>query len=200
MPTPQQFEQELQQQYQHDKALHPLPQQVRQAIHQTAVRRAASCQLPAWRFSWRSAQLAVCSALVLVMGYLLQQPQPAARHYYQIVVTQSEQYRQVQQHSVSNVKAAAEAATEYQQYLAAAQHTEVFHHQVGLLRQQQQHWQISVCNELLLTIDTELLAQLKMPPAVRQAQPPQWVEFISNSRGQLVAIQPATQALLCPHS
>lgn len=200
MTTPQQREQELQQQYQHDKALHPLPQHVRQAIYQTAVHRAASGKQPTWRFSWRTAQLAVCSVLMLVMGYLLVQPQPAARQYYQIDVTQSAQYRQVQQHSVSNVKAAGTAETEYQQYLASAQHTEVFHHQVGLLRQQQQHWQISVCNELLLTIDTELLAQLNMPTAVRQAQPPQWVEFISNSRGQLVAIQPATQALLCPHS
>ncbi len=200
MSTPEQFDQELQQQYQHDKALHPLPQQVRQTIHQAAVRRAAARQGPAWRFSWRSAQLAICSALLLVMGYLLQQSQPVAKQYYQIVLTHNDQYRQVQQHSVSNVKTDQHSTTEYQQYLAAAQHTEVFHRQVGLLRQQQQEWQISVCNELLLTIDTELLAQLDMPKAVRQVQQPQWVEFVSNSRGQLVAIQPALQALLCPHS
>lgn len=200
MSTPEQFDQDLQQQYQHDKALHPLPQQVRQAIRQTAMRRVAARQRPDWRFSWRSAQLAVCSALLLVMGYLMQQPQPVAKQYYQIMLVHSAQYREVQQHSVSNVKADDHNATEYQQYLAAAQDTEVFHRQVGLLRQQQQQWQISVCNELLLTIDTELLAQLKMPAAVRQAQQPQWVEFISNSHGQLLAIQPATQTLQCPHS
>ncbi|MBU1307992.1 MAG: hypothetical protein KKE30_00490 [Gammaproteobacteria bacterium] len=200
MSTPEQFDRELRQQYQHDKALHPLPQQVHRAIRQATARQRAAGKARNWRFSWRSAQLAVCSALLLVMAYLLQLPQPVTTQYYQVLLSHNEQYRQVQQHSVSTQVAADTNATEYQHYIASTQHTEQFHRQIGLLRQQQQEWQISVCNDLLLTIDTQLLAQLAMPKAVRQPQPPQWVEFISNSRGQLVAIQPATQALLCPHS
>ena len=84
------------------------------------------------------------------------------------------------------------------EYMTSAQHTMAFHQQIGLLRQQQQQWEISVCDELLLTIDKALLAQLHLSQQPEQFAAQQWVEFISDQQGQLIAIRPATGGLQCP--
>ena len=191
-----QFDQQLSQQYQHDKALHPLPKHITSAV----LKQAASQQPPRWGLSWRNAQLALSCAMLAVLGYLLAQQQhdPRAPLYYQLVVSHSDNYKEVQQHSVSS-DASATPLSAQQQYLDAAQRSQTFHRQTGLLRQQQQQWQISVCNDLLLTIDRQLVAQLELPLITPSLDAkPQWVEFTRNQYGQLVAIAPTSQGLSCP--
>ncbi|WP_331924546.1 hypothetical protein [Rheinheimera sp.] len=58
-----------------------------------------------------------------------------------------------------------------------------------------------MCNDLFLTIAPQLMAQLDIPRQMQtRLEQPQWVEFIRNHQGQLVAIRPASEALICPHS
>ena len=199
MQTPEQFEQTLKQRYQHDQAMHPLPDKVRNAVLQQAAAKRRRSPV----FNWRNVQLALSCAALTVLGYLLVlSPAQTGPLYYQVVVSQSDGFGETQQHSLTEQKPATpNQAEHYQQYLASNSHSEAFHHQTGLLRQHQQQWSITVCNDLLLTIDMPLLAQLDIPNQI-QAKPeqPQWVEFVQNRQGQLVAILPTDEALVCPHS
>lgn len=198
MQTPEQFEQELKQRYQHDQALHPLPQHIRQSV----LRQAASTQNSRSVFRWRNVQLAFsCAALALLAFLLADSSGVSAPLYYQVVVTHEAGFAETQQHSLSEQKSEDVKADRYQQYLAANKHSAALHRQVGLLQHEQQQWSITVCNDLLLTIAPELMAQLDIEKQVhRKLEQPQWVEFIRNQHGQLVAIETASTALACPHS
>ena len=202
MTTPEQFERDLQQQYQHEKARHAAPPQLSERIMQ----RAKPPVSQRWWPAWRNMQLALSSAFVLVLGYLLLLQQPSSPLYYQIVVTSDSQYREVQQHRITVQKEQAlamlpgDASNAYQQYVETAQRNDAFHTQTGLLRQNAEQWQISVCNDLLLKVDRQLLAQLNVVPTPDDFQLQQWVEFVSNDAGQLVAIRPTSTVLQCPQA
>lgn len=203
MTTPEQFEQKLQQQYQHDKARHVLPQRVSHEI----VRCARAAKPASGIGLWRNTQLAMSCALLLLMAYLLQPAEKNAPLYYQIVVTQDEHYQEVQQHRLSEqpehtaLSLPSSPADAYQHYTAIQQRSKAFHYHTGLLRQQAEQWQITVCDDLLLTIDRQLLSQLNLPEFNQNdfAQQ-QWVEFVSNNAGQLVAIKPVSSGLYCTES
>ncbi|MBZ9610271.1 hypothetical protein [Rheinheimera maricola] len=201
MNRPEQTEQKLQQQYQHDKACHVLPAHVRRAV----LKQAAGRQRKNWHGLWRNTQLALSCAFMLVLGYLLLQVTPEAQWYYQIALSEDAQYRQVQHHGVTDqpgvlrVNGKDSASSAYQQYLASEQRDKAFYAQTGLLQQQADQWQISVCNELLLTIDKQLLHHLQLSADLGAVER-QWVEFISDPAGQLVAIRPVSDAVQCPQS
>lgn len=200
MTTPERFEQQLQQQYQHSKAKHPMPAALIKTISGKAKQRPAGV-MPGL---WRNMQLALSVCGVVLLGVLLQRSPATATGYYHIVQLQDplqqSQYKEVQRHSL--VSQAEAGAVKQQQalhnYFSVKAKNDNFHYQTGLLRRQQQDWEISVCDELLLSIDHNLLAKI----AVTSIDPTelhmgQWVEFVSNARGQLVAISAATQPLQC---
>lgn len=198
MSAPEQFDADLKQQFQHDKAQHLMPASLRKDI----LRQAKRNKKRTMPVIWRNMQLALCCALLVVFSTVLL----PARHgtgpqYYKIVYSSNSEFREVQQHSIT--EEAVSAGTELKevkqsQYMAMAKQTASFHLQVGLLRQEQQQWQISVCDELLLKIDKALLAQLDLPLETDKFAAEQWVEFSSDQHGQLIAIKPATTALRCP--
>lgn len=199
MSTPEQFDADLKRQFQHDKARHQMPASLRKDILRQANRK----KRPAARVIWRNIQLALCCALLVVFGtVLLPTKQPGQTQYYQITYSSNGQYREIQQHSITNDTPLSVAELKRvklgQQYTAMSEHTAAFHHQIGLLRQEQQQWQISVCDDLLLRIDKSLLAQLYLPQSIEKLAIQQWVEFISDESGQLMAIRPATKAMQCP--
>ncbi|MDP2715649.1 hypothetical protein [Rheinheimera sp.] len=208
MTTPERFEQQLQQQYQHNKAKHPLPGAVLNAIAVRAKQRTK----PALPGLWRNMQLAMSVCGVLLLGVMLQREPTAQAGYYHIVQIQQQeqqyqepQYKEMQRHSLSaqaeqGVVSSADRVDGYgmADYFTARAQSDNFHYQTGLLRRQQQDWEISVCDDLLLSIDHNLLAKIAIinldSTAVNDGQ---WVEFVSNNKGQLVAISPAKQPLQC---
>ncbi|MGP9801391.1 hypothetical protein [Rheinheimera sp. NSM] len=204
MTTPERFEQQLQQQYQHNKAKHPLPGAVLNAIAVRAKQRTK----PVLPGLWRNMQLAMSVCGVLLLGVMLQREPAAQSGYYHIVQIQQQeqhQYKEVQRHSLSaqaeqGVVGSVNSVSGYgiADYLTARAQSEHFHYQTGLLRRQQQDWEISVCDDLLLSIDHNLLAKISLTnlePAAINAE--QWVQFVSNNKGQLLAISPAQQPLQC---
>jgi len=202
MTTPEQFEQKLQQQYQHEKAKHVLSEQGRRKI----VRQAQRLNRHRWLHHWRSIQLVLSCVFVMVLGFLLLTTPKTAPMYYKIVVTSDEQYREVQQHQISAqsdlavAKLANPGRQAYQHYRDLTQLGAAFHRHIGLLRQNDDQWQISVCNDLLLTIDRQLLQLVKLSQPVVDYQQLQWVEFIRDDAGQLLAITPSSAALQCPQT
>jgi hypothetical protein len=201
MPTPDQIDDKLQQQYLREKAMHILPAKVKHRIARGAGRRQPS----RWLGLWRNTQLALSCALLLVFGYLVIPTALQPEQYYQIVVSSNEQFNQVQQHQITaqaelGVAQLNANAVAYQQYLDMTQRHTAFQQQVGLLKQSAEHWQISVCDELLLTVERELLTQLYLPLRLEDFAQQQWVEFASNQAGQLIAITPTSHALQCPQS
>jgi hypothetical protein len=202
MTTPEQFEQKLQQQYQHEKAKHVLSEQGRRKI----VRQAQRLNRHRWLHHWRNIQLVLSCVFVMVLGFLLLTTPKTAPMYYKIVVTSDEQYREVQQHQISAqsdlsvAKLANPGRQAYQHYRDLTQLGAAFHRHIGLLRQNDDQWQISVCNDLLLTIDRQLLQLVKLSQPVADYQQLQWVEFIRDDAGQLLAITPSSAALQCPQT
>ena len=205
MNRPDQFEQQLQQQYQHDKARHVLPAQVKNALLKKARQKQARQRHKAgwlrrndWQGLWRNTQLALCCALLLLLGYLLQPVQPHSPLYYQISYSQGAEYRQVQHHVASNIRPqqSTALAQAQQQYRLSGEQSRAFYAQTGLLQQQQDHWQIKVCDQLLLTIDKQLLSQIDLSADITP-QFAQWVEFTSDAAGLLIAIKPAAAPLHC---
>lgn len=200
MSTPEQFDTDLKQHFQQDKATHIMPDALRNDILRKASRK-ARLGVPV---IWRNIQLALCCTLLVVFSTVLLPTQHAGQtQYYQITYSSNSQYREVQQHSITdNAQLAVSELKQlgHNQYLALAKQTMAFHQQTGLLRQQQQQWEISVCDELLLTIDKALLANLDLPQPPEQFAAQQWVEFISDQQGQLIAIKPATAVLKCPEA
>lgn len=198
MSTPEQFDADLKRQFQHDKARHPMPASLRKDILRQANRK----KRPVAPVIWRNMQLALCCALLVVFGtVLLPTHQAGQPQYYQITYSSNSQYREIQQHSITHDAQLAIAELHrigQQQHAASTGQTAAFHQQIGLLRQEQQQWQISVCDELLLTIDKALLAQVYIPQEPTQFAAQQWVEFVSDQKGQLIAIKPVTTFLQCP--
>ena len=89
----------------------------------------------------------------------------------------------------------------YQQMLLAQDNISQFHAEYGVLQKVQQQWQITVCNQLAVTIDDALLQQLKtydVQLAQRQVQ--QNIAFYRGPQGQILAIKPADWAQQCPFS
>ncbi len=202
MNKPDQFEQQLQQQFQHDKACHPLPRPIINRVLVEARRQQQRSWLKriGWQRLWRNTQLALSCALLLLLGYLLlpvaQQPQ----WHYQISYGQDTQYRQIQHHTAgSPLSPATTLAQAQQQFREAGANSSAFYAQTGLLRKEQQQWHIQICDQLLLTIDKQLLSQIDLT-IDRSVLTPQWVEFTQSPDGTLLAIKPAQQALQCPHS
>jgi hypothetical protein len=201
MPTPEQFDNKIQQQYRHEKAMHSLPEAVKNRIVRNGNRQRPS----GWAGLWRNTQLALSCALIVVMGYLLLPVTSQPEQYYQILVSTNAQFKQVQQHQITEQPELGVAQlhagnSAYQHYLDSTQRQLAFHQQIGLLRQSDEHWQISVCDELLLTVDRQLLTQLYLPLQLEDFARQQWVEFVSDQVGQLIAIVPASTALHCPQS
>lgn len=203
MTTPEQFEQKLQQQYQQDKARHVLPKPVKRTI----LRRAKAAKQRDGLGLWRNTQLALSCALLVLMGYLLYPGAVSTPQHYQIVVSHDPHFKEVQQHRLSPHQQNTFSATAtlpaeaYQQYMATQQRSAEFHYYTGMLKQHADQWQITVCDDLLLTIDRQLLSQLNLPkfkPGDFAQQ--QWVEFVSNAAGQLVAIKPVNHAGYCAGS
>ncbi|MEO3865752.1 hypothetical protein [Rheinheimera fenheensis] len=202
MNKPDPFEQHLKQQFQHDKACHPLPRPIVNRVLAEARRQQQRKGLKriGWPQLWRNTQLALSCALLVLLGYFLLPVAQQPKWHYQISYAQDAQYRQIQHHTAGSAPGNATAlAQAQQQYREAGANSNAFYAQTGLLRQEQQQWHIQICDELLLTIDKQLLSQIDLT-IDRSALTPQWVEFTQSSDGTLLAIKPAQQALQCPHS
>ena len=213
MTTPEQFEQQLRQQFQHEKARHGAPDSLKQQVLIKAHQAQASRQRQRWSMIsgrwptlWRNSQLALCCALLLVTGVLLLQQPEQAPLYYQIVVLQDDKQGQVQQHRLTIQSENAVKGTHgelnlaYQQYNALTRLGQAFHHSTGLLRQQDDGWQIRFCDDLVVSLDRDLFNQLSRDTEPQTLALAQWVDVISHSSGQLVAIAPAQTVPNCPGS
>ena len=213
MTTPEKFEQQLRQQFQHEKARHGAPDSLKQQVllkaHQAQARRQRqrwSMISGRWPTLWRNSQLALCCALLLVTGGLLLQQPEQAPLYYQIVVLQDDKQGQVQQHRLTIQSENAVKGTHgelnlaYQQYNALTRLGQAFHHSTGLLRQQDDGWQIRFCDDLVVSLDRDLFNQLSRDNEPQTLALAQWVDVISHSSGQLVAIAPAQTVANCPGS
>lgn len=205
MTEPEHFEKKLQQQYQQDKAQHPMPTTLEKRLRQQVKQgKRSSSTRYAW---WRGMQLALSSVFLLVLGYLLLQPVEQA--YYLIAVSYADNATEVQQHSVvvRSVPALVAPFTEdesqqrYKEMLVAQHNIQQFHAEQGVLQKVQQHWQIRVCNEVVVQLNQELLAQLKLDSRqLQHLQQAQSIDFFRGPQGQLLAIQSSNNVLQCPHS
>ncbi len=197
------FEQKLQRAYQQSKTLHPMPSTVKKHILQQG----DTARLQPYQYWFRNAQLALGSVFLAVLGYLMLQPVTIPS--YQIVVSYSDHAIETEAHSltVRSMPAvvaqfsADENQQRYQQMLLAQDNISQFHAEYGVLQKVQQQWQITVCNQLAVTIDDALLQQLKtydVQLAQRQVQ--QNIAFYRGPQGQILAIKPADRAQQCPVS
>lgn len=211
MTTPEQFEQQLRQQFQHEKARHGAPDSLKQQVllkaHQAQARRQrqrGAMLSGRWSAIWRNSQLALCCALLLVTGVLLLQQPEQTPLYYQIVVLQDDKQGQVQQHRLTMHSDNAVKGTHgelnlaFQQYNALSRLGQDFHHSTGLLRQQDDGWQIRFCDDLVVKLDQGLFNQLSQQSGQQDAALAQWVDVISHSSGQLVAITASPVVPHCP--
>lgn len=210
MTTPEQFEQQLRQQFQHEKACHVAPDSLKQQVlvkaQQAQLRQQRqrwSVMSGRWRALWRYSQLALCCALLLVTGVLLLQQPESPGLYYQIVVLKDDKQGQVQQHRLTMQSENAVQGTHgelnlaYQQYNTLTRLGQAFHHSTGVLRQQADGWQIRFCDDLVVSLDPGLFNQLIRDNGQQAVALAQWVDVISHSSGQLVAITPAQAAPHC---
>lgn len=197
------FAQQLQDAYQQDKAAHAMPARVKQQILQQAER---SKGLP-YHGWFRNAQLALGSVFLAVLGYLMLQPVSIGS--YQIVVSYTENATKMEAHSLTVRSlpavvaqfAADESQQRYQQMLLAQDNINQFYAEQGVLQKVQQHWQITMCNEQVVSIDEALLLQLKTYGVqLAQWQLEQNVELYRGPQGQILAIKPILQAQQCPVS
>lgn len=201
--TDEHFEQQLQQQFQHSKQQHPLPATVKRSLLKVAKQR----QRPDFAHWWRYGQLALGCAVLTVTAYLMSLP--VTMPGYQIVVSHSEHYQEIEQHLLTSRSVPAVVAPfstdnnqqRYQQLIAAQQQTTQFYAQVGQLDKTQPQWQIKVCDELLISLDASLIAALQQhDQSMSTLQQDQWVEFRRGQSGQILAIVATGNTLQCPHS
>lgn len=197
------FAQQLQQAYQQDKAEHAMPERVKQQILLQAERRKG---LP-YQGWFRNAQLALGSIFLAVLGYLMLQPVSISS--YQIVVSYTENATKMEAHSLTVRSLPAvvaqftldESQQRYQQMMLAQQNISQFHAEQGVLQKVQQHWQITMCNDQVVSIDEALLQQLKTYEVqLAQWQLEQNVELYRGPQGQILAIKPILQTQHCPVS
>lgn len=205
MTEPKHFDKELQAQFQQDKAQHAMPTTLEKRLMQQLEQNTRSAS-PRYAW-WRGMQLALSSVFVLVLGYLLLQPVEQAS--YIIAVSYADNATEVQQHSVvvRSVPAvvvpftADESQQRYKEMLLAQHNIQQFHAEQGVLQKVQQHWQIRDCNEVVVQLNQELLAQLKLDDRkLQQLQQAQSIDFFRGPQGQLLAIQLSNHLPQCPHS
>lgn len=197
------FSQQLQQAYQQDKAAHAMPARVKQQI----LRRAHQRKDFAYQSWFRNAQLALGSIFLAVLGYLMLQPVSIGS--YQIVVSYSDNATKMEAHSVTVRSLPAvvaqftadESQQRYQEMLVAQDNINQFYAEQGLLQKVEQHWQITLCNAQVVSIDEALLQQLHTYGVqLAQWQQEQHVELYRGPQGQILAIKPILPAQHCPVS
>lgn len=197
------FSQQLQQAYQQDKAAHAMPARVKQQI----LRRAHQRKDFAYQSWFRNAQLALGSIFLAVLGYLMLQPVSIGS--YQIVVSYSDNATKMEAHSVTVRSLPAvvaqftadESQQRYQEMLVAQDNINQFYAEQGLLQKVEQHWQITLCNAQVVSIDEALLQQLHTYGVqLAQWQQEQHVELYRGPQGQILAIKPILQSQHCPVS
>ncbi|GHG69693.1 hypothetical protein GCM10010919_19800 [Alishewanella longhuensis] len=197
------FEQQLQRAYQQSKANYPMPKKIRQQILQQA----DSSKRFSYQNWFRNAQLVLGSIFLTVLGYLMLQPVSISS--YQIVVTYTDNATKIESHSLTVRSLPAVVAQfsvdenqqRYQQMLLAQHRINQFHAELGVLHRGQQHWQITMCNHQVVSIDEALLQQLKIyDTQLAQWQLEQSIEVYRGPQGQILAIKPAAQEQQCPLS
>lgn len=197
------FSQQLHQAYQQDKAAHAMPARVKQQI----LRRAHQRKDFAYQSWFRNAQLALGSIFLAVLGYLMLQPVSIGS--YQIVVSYSDNATKMEAHSVTVRSLPAvvaqftadESQQRYQEMLVAQDNINQFYAEQGLLQKVEQHWQITLCNAQVVSIDEALLQQLHTYGVqLAQWQQEQHVELYRGPQGQILAIKPILQSQHCPVS
>lgn len=174
------LDEKLQQLYQQSKTDHPMPESLkRQLLQLQSKPRGAQ-----WKSLWPAIQgLAASVALIWLAQQLWWQPE-----YYQIVLQSDTHYHQVQLHSLAkNEQSPQQTAYQqrYQQYQQARQQLEQSNSLVGQLNFSGQHWQIEVCDRLLVKIDQQLALELQQDQSWRAGQ---WVELKTGQQGQILAI------------
>lgn len=205
MTEPEPIDNKLQQQYQRDKAQHAMPTALKKRLVQQAEQ--SSRDAPSRYVWWRSMQLTLSSVFLLVLGYLLLQPVEQASYF--IAVSYADNAIEVEQHSVvvRSVPALVapftddESQQRYKEMLLAQHNIQQFHAEQGVLQKVQQHWQIRVCDDVVVQLDQALLAQLKLDSQkLQQLHSAQNIDFFRGPQGQLLAIHISENLPQCPHS
>jgi hypothetical protein len=185
-------EQKLQQLYQQSKADHPMPADLKRALLQLSTKP----EKRHWHKLWPATQgLVASAALIWLAQQLWWQPE-----YYQIVLQSDAVYHQVQLHSLAteSVKVQQSAYQQrYQQYQQARAQLELSNSLVGQLRFEGQHWQVAVCDQLLLKLDQQLADELRKD---NKWQTGQWVELKTGAQGQILSVVSSRQPLHCASS
>jgi len=185
-------EQKLQQLYQQSKANHPMPADLKRALLQLSTKP----EKRHWHKLWPATQgLVASAALIWLAQQLWWQPD-----YYQIVLQSDTVYHQVQLHSLAteSVKVQQSAYQQrYQQYQQARAQLELSNSLVGQLRFEGQHWQVAVCDQLLLKLDQQLADELRKD---NKWQTGQWVELKTGAQGQILSVVSSRQPLHCASS
>lgn len=180
---------ELQRLYQQSKAEHAMPEQLKQQLLQLDTKSGKKN----WRSLWPALQgLAASVALIWLAQQLWWQPE-----YYQIVLQPDAAYHQVQLHRLGGDQTSPQHTAyqqRYQQYQQARHQLEKSNSLVGQLSFSGQHWQVEVCNRLLVKIDQQLAEELQQDQSWRVGQ---WVELKTGQQGQILAIVSGQQALQC---
>lgn len=183
------LDEKLQQLYQQSKTEQPMPDQLRQQLLQLKPEQRKTN----WRSLWPAVQgLAASVALIWLAQQLWWQPA-----YYQIVLQSDANYHQVQLHSLAKNETSSQQTAyqqRYQQYQQARHQLEQSNSLVGQLSFSGQHWQVEVCDQLLVKIDQQLALELQKDLPWHAGQ---WVELKTGQQGQILAIISGKAALQC---
>ncbi|RVT45541.1 hypothetical protein EMM73_12600 [Rheinheimera sediminis] len=183
------LDEKLQRLYRQSKAEHPMPAQLRQQLLQLKSEQAKTN----WTSYWSVVQgLAASVALIWLGQQLWGQPE-----YYQILVQSDASYHQVQLHTLAKADTASRQTTyqqRYQHYQQARDQLEQSNSLVGQLSFSGQHWQVEVCDQLLVKIDQLLASELQQDLQWRSGQ---WVELKTGQQGQILAVISGKAPLHC---
>lgn len=174
------LDEKLQALYQQSKSAQQMPDELKQRLLQLKPQSRPSN----WRKIVPVAQAVVASAALIWLTQQLQS-QP---DYYQIVLQSDDQLHQVQLHQLTNTATSVQQSAyqqRYQQYQQAKQQLEQSNKRLGLLSRSGQHWQIEVCDGVLVKIEQQLAQDLQKDKSWRSGQ---WVEFNTGQQGQILAV------------
>ncbi|MEN3158002.1 hypothetical protein ABC502_06430 [Alkalimonas sp. NCh-2] len=194
----------LQSLYQQAKHGHKMPAALkRQLIAECEARDKTPA---AWRSWWQLSQLVMgCAAMLLLLSWMQWSP---SSDLYQIELTASADYQQVQYHRLAEPRAVltSQAVREerlqqlWQRQQEQLQRGHVIHTRTAQLQQQEASWQLTICDELQLNLSKELVAQLQLGQSIPAYGGTQWVELELAATGQVLAIRATEQVLHCPQS
>ena len=194
----------LQSLYQQAKQAHKMPAMLKRQL--LAECEARDKQPAAWRSWWQLSQLVVgCAAMLLLLSWM---PWSPTSDLYQIELTASSDYQQVQYHRLAEPRAVLthQAAREdrlqqlWQRQQEQLQRGHAIHTRTAQLQQQEASWQLTICDELQLNLSKELVAQLQLGQSIPSYRGTQWVELELAANGQVLAIRATEQVLHCPQS